>query len=216
MSSLLRGRRALVAMTAVGVAAVLAGSGWFLLGNHGRPWPASASRAAVSPHTAPSPAAPVSAPATATPQTPIEPAKLVIARFGVQAPIENKGIDSHNTMEAPDRPSDVAWYPFTARPGSGGNAVFAGHRDFAGFGPAIFWHLGDMAAGDEIVVVGIDEKSLRYRVTQTWNYDLASIPMASVLAQGNGDQITLITCSGSYTRSTGYDKRFVVRADRIG
>jgi LPXTG-site transpeptidase (sortase) family protein len=154
--------------------------------------------------------------ATAPPQDAIEPARLLIARLGVQAPVESKGIDSHNTMEAPDRPTDVAWYPFTAKPGSGGNAVFAGHRDFAGVGPAIFWKLGELAPGDEVVVVGANDRSLRYRVTQTWNYNLATIPMASVLAQGNGDQVTLITCSGSYSQAAGYDKRFVVRADRVG
>ena len=67
---------------------------------------------------------------------------VVIPWLGVQAPVEKKGIDSRNQMEAPDRPFDVAWYPFTARPGSGGNAVFAGHKDFAGIGPAVFWKLG--------------------------------------------------------------------------
>jgi LPXTG-site transpeptidase (sortase) family protein len=138
----------------------------------------------------------------------------VIPRLQVQAPIENKGIDSHNQMEAPDRPFDVAWYPFTAKPGSGGNAVFAGHRDFAGVGPAVFWKLGQLAPGDVVEVTAADQGQLRYQVTQTWDYTLSTIPMASVLDQSGGDQITLITCSGSYTRSSGYDHRLVVRAKR--
>ena len=80
---------------------------------------------------------------------------------------------------------------------------------------AVFWHLGDVAAGDIIEIAGGDGRALRYRVVKTWDYDLSTIPMASVLAQGNGDQVTLMTCSGSYTRSAGYDHRFVVRAQRI-
>ena len=59
------------------------------------------------------------------------------------------------------------------------------------------------------------QKDLDFRVVRTWDYDLATIPMGSVLAQGSGDQVTLMTCSGSYTRSAGYDHRFVVRAQRI-
>jgi LPXTG-site transpeptidase (sortase) family protein len=139
----------------------------------------------------------------------------VIPRLGVQAPIENKGIDSHNQMEAPDKPFDVAWYPFTAKPGGGGNAVFAGHKDFAGIGPAVFWKLGQLSSGDTIQVTGANQAQLQYQVTQTWDYTLADIPMASVLAQGGGDQITLITCAGSYSRAAGYDHRLVVRAKRV-
>jgi sortase (surface protein transpeptidase) len=38
--------------------------------------------------------------------------------------------------------------------------------------------------------------------------------MGSVLSQAGGDQLTLITCAGSYSRSAGYDHRLVVRAQR--
>lgn len=224
MPNVLRGRKAILAAVGLAAAATLAGSGWFLLGSaHAKPVQ-RVSRATPSalPSAVPSAAGPAVAPSTAAsagpsqaPATSVEPARLVIFRLGVQAPIETKGIDSHNVMESPDRPFDVAWYPFTAKPGSGGNAVFAGHRDFAGVGPAVFWHLGDVAAGDLIEVVGGDGRALRYRVVRTWDYDLATIPMGSVLAQGSGDQVTLMTCSGSYTRSAGYDHRFVVRAQRI-
>ena len=213
----------MVALVAAAAVVVLAVGGWLLAGGgHVRPGQ-PVSRATASPPAAPAAAPPevaasanpTSAP-TAAPQAAVQPARLVISRLGVQAPIESKGIDTRNVMEAPDRPFDVAWYPFTARPGSGGNAVFAGHKDFAGVGPAVFWRLGDLSQGDAIQVVGENGKALQYRVTETWNYDLATIPMASVLAQGIGDQVTLITCSGSYRASAGYDKRYVVRASRVG
>jgi sortase A len=166
--------------------------------------------------SAPSASAPAatSTPASA-PAASLQPQQLAIPRIGVQAPIENKGIDSHNQMEAPDKPFDVAWYPFTAKPGSGGNAVFAGHKDFAGVGPAIFWKLGQLRPGDTIEVSGAGQVQLHYEVTQTWDYTLSDIPMASVLAQGNGDQVTLITCAGSYSKAAGYDHRLVVRAKRV-
>jgi sortase A len=212
MPTLVRAHRAVFALVGVAVVAILATSGWLLVNAHAGPQPRPARVAAV-PSTLPS-AAPSATPQPSAPPA-VQPQQLAIPRLGVQAPIENKGIDSHNQMEAPDKPFDVAWYPFTAKPGSGGNAVFAGHKDFAGVGPAVFWKLGQLSPGDTIQVTGADQTQLQYQVTQTWDYTLATIPMASVLAQGNGDQVTLITCAGSYSRAAGYDHRLVVRAKRI-
>jgi sortase A len=144
------------------------------------------------------------------------PAQLVIERLRVRAPIEVKGVDAHNVMEAPDRPTDAAWYRFTARPGTGSNAVFAGHRDYGQVGsPAIFWHLDQLVAGDLVHVVSPQQTEIRYRVTQTWDYSLSDIPMAKVLSTDPVDEVTLITCIGTYARGTGYDRRLVVRAVRV-
>lgn len=143
------------------------------------------------------------------------PAELVIEKIGVRAPVEVKGVDANNVMEAPDRGTDAAWYRFTARPGSGSNAVFAGHRDFGQPGqPAIFWRLNELTAGDVIEVRSAEGTELRYRVTQTWDYSLGDIPMAKVLATERVDEVTLITASGAYARGVGYDRRLVVRAVR--
>jgi sortase A len=218
MPNLLRGRGAVFALAGVAIAAILAASGWFLVSGHARPQTArTAAVPSATPSVQPAASAPSTPQATATPaRSPaVEPQQLTIPRIGVRAPIETKGIDSHNQMEAPDKPFDVAWYPFTAKPGSGGNAVFSGHKDFAGVGPAVFWKLGQLAPGDTIRVTGAGQQQVEYQVTQTWDYTLANIPMASVLAQGGGDEITLITCAGSYTKAAGYDHRLVVRARRV-
>lgn len=146
---------------------------------------------------------------------PFVPARLVIDKLHVQAPIEVKGIDAHNVMEAPDRGDDAAWYQFTARPGSGSNAVFAGHRDFGHVGtPAVFWRLDELVPGDLVEIVSPQRTEIRYRVTRTWDYGLSDIPMASVLADDRTDEVTLITCAGTYARGLGYDHRLVVRAVR--
>lgn len=142
------------------------------------------------------------------------PLELVIARIGVEARVEDKGVDNRNVMESPDRPFDVAWYHFTAKPGSGSNAVFSGHRDYWGVGPAIFWRLGEVTAGDVIDVVSGQLTEARYEVTQTASYALSSIPMQSVLAPGKEDQITLITCWGAF-KGGAYDHRLIVRATRL-
>jgi LPXTG-site transpeptidase (sortase) family protein len=165
---------------------------------------------AASPVPASSPPAPAGSLAPA--KGPFVPSRLMIRRLQIDAPIEVKGIDSHNRMEAPDQPLDAAWYRFTTMPGAGGNAVFSGHLDAESIGPAIFWRLTQLKPGDVIEIVSPQSTELRYRVTQTWDYPVATIPMKAVLYPGGGDQITLITCSGHYKPGTGYDHRLVVRA----
>jgi sortase A len=160
-----------------------------------------------------SPADPWWAPLPAARQS-FVPAPLVIEKLHVLAPIEVKGVDTHDQMVAPDRPTDAAWYNFTARPGSGSNAVFSRHRDFAKVGPAIFWHLDQLAPGDVIDVVSPQHTQISYRVTRSWSYAVNAIPMAQVLAPDRADEVTLITCFGKYTPATGYSERLVVRAVR--
>ncbi|WP_202948460.1 class F sortase, partial [Nitrolancea hollandica] len=96
--------------------------------------------------TAPLPAA---NPVAADP-TPIT--RIVIPAIQVDAPVTVKGLDSKGVMEAPDDPVHVAWYRFSSRPGAGGNAVFAGHVDYASVGPAVFWNLENLNSGNLIEI----------------------------------------------------------------
>jgi LPXTG-site transpeptidase (sortase) family protein len=208
-------RRRLILAGAGLALALMLGSGAFL-------WVA-ASRAPVAAHMRVSGQAGATAlPVSGSPlpsQTPLTlarapfvPSRLLIRRLGVDAPIEVKGIDSHNRMEAPDHPLDAAWYQFTKMPGAGGNAVFSGHLDAESIGPAIFWRLTQLKQGDLIEVVSPQSTELRYQVKESVSYPVATIPMRTVLYPAGGDQITLITCAGRYLPATGYDHRLVIRA----
>jgi len=86
------------------------------------------------------------APAPTAPASTALPARLVIPRIGVDAPVTVKGLDPNGVMQNPNGPEDVAWYDFTSRPGQGGNAVFSGHLDYQDCGPAIFARLREMKA----------------------------------------------------------------------
>jgi LPXTG-site transpeptidase (sortase) family protein len=209
-------RRKLV-LAGLGLALMLViGSGLFI-------WTAAASRTparaklavrgATSASTVPiSPsAAPSEVPLTLA-KSPFVPARLLIRRLNVDAPIEVKGINSHNQMEAPDHPLSAAWYRFTKMPGAGGNAVFSGHLDAESIGPAIFWRLTQLKSGDVIEIISPQSTELRYQVTENVSYPVATIPMKTVLYPGGGDQITLITCAGRYQPGSGYDHRLVIRA----
>jgi sortase A len=208
-------RRKLV-LAAIGLALMLViGSGIFIWAAASRT-PAHAKlavRGQTSASTVPiSPSAAPSEVPLALAKSPFVPARLLIRRLNVDAPIEVKGINSRNQMEAPDHPLNAAWYRFTKMPGAGGNAVFSGHLDAESIGPAIFWRLTQLKAGDVIEVISPQSTELRYQVKESVSYPVATIPMKTVLYPGGGDQITLITCSGRYQPGTGYDRRLVIRA----
>ena len=74
------------------------------------------------------------------------PARLVIPKIGVDAPVAVKGLDPNGAMQNPNGPEDVAWCDFTSRPGQGGNAVFSGHLDYHDYGPAVIARLREMTA----------------------------------------------------------------------
>ncbi len=136
--------------------------------------------------------------------------RLVIPSIGVDAPVETKSLDADGVMQAPDSPAVVAWYDFSAQPGATGNTVFAGHLDFAGVGPAVFWHLSELAIGDDINVTNRNGKTVHYRVSSVRSYS-ATGDASGVVAPTSDPTITLITCNGSYDRSKGeYNERIVV------
>ncbi len=156
---------------------------------------------------------PVTTPVAADP-APIT--RIVIPAIDVDAPVTAKGLDSQGVMEAPDDPVHVAWYRFSSRPGAGGNAVFAGHVDFASAGPAVFWDLENLNSGDVIEIRLEDGIDYRYRVTTKETFDEASAPLDRIVGPTPGDAVTLITCAGNFNRATQrYDQRLVVQGERI-
>ncbi len=141
---------------------------------------------------------------------------MVIDKISVDAPVGAYGVDANNVPEVPFDSRIVAWYNFSAEPGSGGNAVFAGHRTWNG--DAVFRHLSDLQNGDRIVLRGENGAHLVYQVFHTELLDPTNASAASWMYSTNYDVITLITCGGDYRKTDDpifgaeYDKRQVVRA----
>lgn len=141
---------------------------------------------------------------------------LVIEKLGVDAPVGVFGLDADNVPEVPFDPGIVAWYNFSAEPGAGGNAVFAGHRTWRG--DAVFRHLADLQNGDRVILRGEGGAQLVYEVFHSELIDPTNATAVSWMYQTDYDVVTLITCGGDYRLTDDpvfgaeYDKRQVVRA----
>lgn len=145
-------------------------------------------------------------------------AQFVIPKYGVDAPVQVKGVDGSNTMQSPDGPTNVAWYNFTVAPGNIGNAVFSGHVDYINYGPAVFWHIRDLVPGDAIEIHLASGTVYKYRVigTQTVSANPTQEELAGIVGQTANEIITMITCTGEFNYTTHeYDHRSVVRAERV-
>lgn len=143
-------------------------------------------------------------------------ARIIVPVAEIDAPIVVKGVDNGGVMIAPDTANDVAWYDFSAHPGFGGNAVFAAHVDYVNVGPAVFWNLKDLEPGDIIDIRLEDGTLYRYAVNFKQQYDSATAPVSEIVGATPKESVTLITCSGTFSSATHqYDKRLVVRAERI-
>lgn len=153
---------------------------------------------------------------TGTPPSSAPIARLIIPSIGVDAGVVVKGVGPDGVMEVPNNGYDVAWYDFAARPGFGGNAVFSGHVNFRGLGPAVFWDLGKLMP-DDVMEVRLDDGTVyQYRVTGKGAFDEEAAPVEQIIGPTPVESVTLITCTGTFNPATHqYNQRLVVRAERV-
>ncbi len=150
--------------------------------------------------------------------TSTRPASIIVEAAGIDADIEIRSIVD-GRMEDPTGPWVVSWYQQSPGLGEIGNALFAGHVDYWGVGPSVFYNVRDLAEGDLISITGEDGQVFTYAVT--WNEtvsidELISGRMAEIVAPGEGQIITLFTCGGEFDYVNGeYLSRTVVRAERV-
>lgn len=173
--------------------------------------------------------------ATRDPNTPIpgttDGDRLIIAKFGVNAPLSLKVVGGDGVMPNPNGPDDAAYYDFSAwpglggTPGSGGNVVISGHVDSGraacknGTVPppcqAVFWDIGKLRTGDEIELL-VAGQSHKYKVTGNQSLDAATTNWTQVVSSKSEESITLITCAGDFNPVTReYNHRQVVTGVRI-
>lgn len=151
---------------------------------------------------------------TVAPEIPI--ARLVIPAIGVNAEVVTKGVTADGVMEDPKGPWEVAWYNFSALPNRVGNIVMAGHLDYVNVGAAVFYKLGSLKEGDEVVINLANGETATYRVTTVASYNASTAPVQEIVGPTPVETVTMITCGGSFNRSTReYDSRVIVRAERV-
>lgn len=147
--------------------------------------------------------------------TGIEPVRLAIPAIGVDAPTIDLDLRGPEP-EVPQNFADTGWYTQTRRPGEIGPAIIAGHVDSAS-GPAVFARLDELQVGDEIIVSAADGESRTFAVVDSAQYSKYELPESVFGFGGPQPELRLITCGGTFDRSTGhYRDNLVVFAAPLG
>ncbi len=148
-----------------------------------------------------------------TSTTAFVPARISVAAIGVKAEIEPVGKKPDGSMATPSALQRVAWYAPGSRPGSKGNAVFAGHVNNALGLPGVFKELKKLVAGDTVIMESTDGRSLTYVVEEVNRYLTDEAPLEAIFSTSGPSRIILITCEGEWDEETrSFDKRLVITA----
>jgi len=146
------------------------------------------------------------------------PANIIVDVAEIDAEVEALNI-VNGSMEDPTGPWVVAWYQQSAALGEIGNVLLAGHVDYWGVGPSVFYNVRDLAEGDRIDLTGANGELFSYDVVwnETFELDeLVSGTMAEIVAPSDDQIVTLFTCGGEFDYVNGeYLSRTVVRGQRV-
>jgi sortase family protein len=178
----LRWSLVLVAVTAVALALSAPGS------------PSSTGRAPVTDPPAP---VVVAAPAARTVAAPV---RVTIPAIGVDSTLTDIGVDAAGALVPPADFAQAGWFAAGPVPGEVGPAVLAGHVDDRS-GPAVFFRLEDLTAGDQVVVTDGDGERHTFTVTRVEAYPKTAFATAEVYGPTAGPELRLITCGGTFDRS---------------
>ncbi|HEX3830215.1 MAG TPA: class F sortase [Sporichthyaceae bacterium] len=141
------------------------------------------------------------------------PTRIRIPDIGVDAAVEQIGLNPDRTVAVPTDPSDAGWYRYSVPPGQLGPAVILGHVDAARIGPAVFYGLGGLARGDRIEVTRSDGTVATFVVTTVTEFAKAAFPTAAVYGPTNQPALRLITCGDWDASAHAYRGNTVVFAD---
>lgn len=139
------------------------------------------------------------------------PTRLKVKAIGLNTSLEALRLGDNGELIPPKNFAKAGWYAEGTRPGDVGPAVIAGHVD-SRRGPAVFYKLRELEAGDRIEVTR-GGKTVRFRVVSTAWYPKTSFPTIEVYGPTPDRQLRLITCGGVFDHSLrSYKDNLVVYA----
>ena len=143
-----------------------------------------------------------------------DPVNLRIPALDLIAPFEEPlRVDANREIEVPEAYDTVAYYEYGPTPGELGPAVVLGHVDSVD-GPAVFYSLGQLSPGDEIIIERSDGSVATFVVTALERHLQAGFPTEQVYGDIDHAGLRLITCSGTFDQGEQrYSHNLIVFAE---
>jgi hypothetical protein len=185
-------------------ALLLVGTGGLLMGLRGNqhplagpvgshvPRPASVGDAATVPSKV--------APAVTVRSAPVE---LRIPAIALTVSLSTLGLNPDGTVQVPTDIQQPGWFRLGPSPGQEGSAVILGHVD-SYQGPAVFFNLRSLVAGDQVDITLVDGVTAQFKVTSVAMYLKQSFPDQQVYGSHGYSALQLVTCGGVFDDDTGH------------
>lgn len=143
------------------------------------------------------------------------PVALIIPAIGVRTHLVRLGRTARGTLQVPSSTAVAGWYVRSPRPGQVGSSVVAGHIDSLS-GPAVFYRLHLLHAGDLVYVRRADRSLAVFRVYAVRTFAKTRFPTPAVYGPTVDPELHLITCGGAFDHATGsYLRNIVVFSSQV-
>jgi len=116
--------------------------------------------------------------------------------------VQELGLNPDGTLQVPTSTTMTGWYTGSPRPGAVGSAIIVGHVDSRA-GPAVFFWLRTMRAGERVYVRRADGTLAVFTVTSVQMYAKDHFPTSTVYGPVPDAELRLITCGGVFDPSLG-------------
>jgi len=131
------------------------------------------------------------------------PLGLSIPAIGLLVPLSSLGLGPDGAVQVPSDFNEPGWYQPGPSPGQVGSAVILGHVD-SYQGPAVFFELRSLVAGDRIDVSLADGVMTEFAVTTVVMYSKDQFPDSLVYGSHGYSALQLVTCGGTFDPQTGH------------
>ena len=125
------------------------------------------------------------------------PTRVRIPAIGVDSAIIDIGVDRAGVLIPPATTDITGWFSAGPVPGTVGPALLAGHVDSRA-GPGVFFRLGSLRPGDEVVVARADGSTVAFTVESTVRVAKVAFPTELVYSPLPVPMLRLITCGGEF------------------
>lgn len=131
------------------------------------------------------------------------PVELKIPAISLTVSLSTLGRNADGTVQVPTDIQQPGWYRMGPSPGEIGSAVILGHVD-SYEGPAVFFNLRSLVAGDIVDVNLADGVTAEFNVTSVATYLKTNFPDQLVYTSKGYSALQLITCGGVFDTQTGH------------
>ena len=131
------------------------------------------------------------------------PVELKVPAISLAVSLSTLGLNADGTVQVPTDIQQPGWYGLGPSPGEIGSAVILGHVD-SYHGPAVFFNLRSLVAGDVVDVNLADGVTAEFKVTLVAMYLKANFPDRAVYTSHGFSALQLVTCGGTFDSQTGH------------